>query len=318
MDAERLTVERGSGEGAGPLRITPMPGRPDAAHPFNPPTPGWEAMTRELEERMPRIRRRFLFSTNLGAFGAMLGAGWAILELSDLWAPTAQTWWVVLAALLPSALLGVAAGHAMGGLALSRATGWTSSRRRMYALRLGASRTPSHWPGYVARWLFTGDWMAEPCVWDKAPYLRAFVTGERAPEELEPAWWDTILQQLDGRGGLPVSSWEPGATHFEMGYTDALPQWTRGMADGSTLAYVTARTGESARSWSRHFWRRATLRLAGLGDPSVVEEGAFRFYKVRLDDVREALVVTLDPAASPGESPERVLRLVDATERRSA
>lgn len=304
-----------------PLRIHPFPADPRALKPFNEATPAWRETAERLDEIQPRLRKRFLAAANAAALATMTATGALALWAAPHWLPGASLLWAGVAVLAPAALLGLAAGHAAGGWAIRRATGLSPEGRRLFALRLGASRMPSRWPSWFGRWLFTGDWLAVPRLWEKAPYLRAFVTGRPGSESEELAWWEMIVQQLDGCGGLAKRPpWEAGATHFEMGYTDALPKWTRGLADGAGLANVAARTGPSTMSWARHFWRRATLRLAGLGDPEAMEEDAFAFYRVKLGDEREALVVTLRPAAVDEVSIEgvEILSLEDAAGRLSA
>ena len=265
--------------------------------PVNGEIPAWRETALRLDRLQTRIRRVFPAVVNITALIAMVAAGLIGLCAVMRLAPDFSMVWSGVAMLPMAALAGLAAGHASGQWLLRCLTGLGPTRRKAFMLRLGADRAPSRWPIWFQRWLGGGDWLLDPRTSPAQPYYRAFVTGNPVADLDEIAWWGIILQQMHGRTASARAAWEPGACHFELGYVHTLPRWTLGLTDGATLAQVMNRTGPSTTAWATHFWNRARRQATGLGLSDQMESGAFCFWRISLGNGRDALVVSLSPAA---------------------
>ncbi len=257
---------------------------------------------RAIHERLDRAALGCTgFFLNLFAgsatFAAAVAAGWAMVRallvfFSDMSAPA-----LAAIVLLPALLAGAGAGQAAGNVFLRLALGLDGAARRGFATRLSLARCPGTWPGYLKRWLFTGDWLGRPAYDLRVPYARIYVEGE-APLTCreEDGLWGRIHSEVSGE-----ALWEAGTNFREISYPSELPEWALKVENGDGFADLRRRIGEGeAEKWVTHLWRRACRQWPALGandHPELARRECFEMHSLTLADGRRALVVVLRPTS---------------------
>lgn len=213
------------------------------------------------------------------------------------WVPDISPYYLAGAVILPGLLAGAAAGQTAGNLFLRLWYGLGTEARRGFATRLSLARCPRDWPGYLKRWLFTGDWVGSPSHDLRFPYVRMYIEGE-APSSCaeEDALWREVHGYISGD-----SLWEAGTNIREISYPKELPAWARQIENGDGFSDLRARIGERAASeWIMHIRRRACRMWPELGAndcPGQARKECFEMHSVPLADGRDALVVVLRPVS---------------------
>ncbi len=257
---------------------------------------------RQIHERLDRVARGAtgLF-LNLAAGGAtfavVVSVGWALAAGLLFFFPGMSAYALSGIVILPALLAGAGAGQAAGNVFLRVALGLDAATRRGFATRLSLARCPGEWPGYLRRWLFTGDWLGTPAHDLRVPYARIYVEGE-APLTCreEDGVWGEIHGEVSGE-----AVWEAGTNYREISYPGELPCWAMDVANGDGFQDLRRRIGERAASeWVLHLWRRACRQWPDLGDgdyPGAARRECFEMHFLTLSGGRRALVVVLRPVA---------------------
>lgn len=203
----------------------------------------------------------------------------------------------VLAALLPCVLVGSAISHLAGNFFLRLLTGINDKERRCLALHLPWRSTPTEWPRYLRKWIYTGDWLVENFGGDLLPYVRAFITGS-TPCDLEEEldlWAELMSGTPFGMGGHGL---EVGHSVREMACVQRLPSWARDVMPGMTLHDLELQLGKAGREWAVSLIRRASRRKnifchVDLGGD--LHEVSFEFHHCEMGGGREGLMVIIRP-----------------------
>lgn len=249
-------------------------------------------------DRMPRRLTCVLLNVFVAAatFAGLFAVAGSMAVVVGSLMPDVSPYFLAGSVLLPGLLGGAAAGQAGGNLFLRLWYRVDDDCRRGFAIRLSLVRCPPDWPAPVRRWLFTGDWLGSPLLDQRLPYVRLFVRGA-APAACveEEALWREIHQQLGGDGC------EVGASYREISYPAKLPAWAMDVRRGDGCAELRRRIGqEEAEAWVNHLWRRACRQWPALGvaaRPDSLEKECFEMHYLKLSGGRDALAVTLRPAA---------------------
>jgi hypothetical protein len=261
-----------------------------------------------VAEPGPRVAVAFHAAISAAVLLSMYASYAALLLIGKALFPTMSWLELGLFSLPVCVLVGIAAGQPAGAWALGRTLGLDRDHRRAFALRLGWSRKPSSWPGWLGRWLFTGDWLRDPRGCADLPFVRVFVAGppaERCVDEL--AIWNEVFREIAGRDHA-----ESERTRCEIAYVERLPDWAPRAVRGFGLEDLDEVIGAPAKVWAKHFWSKACESVPELGLGGRVQEKAFRFHHLRLPDGREALAITLRSAS--GALPQSAASRVFAAE----
>lgn len=249
-----------------------------------------------IEKRLNELPLVFHSAVMGATVLGMCASGTAIYTIAETVSPYPRAWVLTLLTLPPALLVGFIAGHVAGKLALQFEAGFTPAERRCLALHVPWSRVPERWPPYLKNWIYGGDWLHGLKMDDVMPYVRVFLTGP-VPESLEEevAIWEELTHASCGafNGELEV-----GRSARELAMIGHLPDWTREIEPGSTLASVRNRLGNIAHNWSVTLLNRASARIPELLQDNTapdLNKAEFEFQHIELHDHREALMVVIRP-----------------------